>query len=264
MKAKAKKHFINIQVWTTHFLGTAERGQALLTLLESIDGGRWAPERWNTIEPIRKPYSRDSAGEIIKCWIEDRPPGSGEVYNDLMFRRTKSRALILVHALRLGTGGLNSIWMELEAQSFLTGDGSDRLKAILQGFVSWSDGVYGSVYYSGQAHKRTVQMTPLQRLDQAYWLNFFGQPYLDMFGRERILRAPCHAVVEIPGHGLVLQAAPRFDSPEITESDKLLIALEEYLGPDAFAGRGYPKVPCQVPSFDLWETIPPSPRVYSQ
>ena len=260
----AQSLFFKIEVWTNRFLGTADRGRALLTLLESIDGGRWAPERWNTIEPIRKPFSKNCEGEILKRWTEDQPAGSGNVWNDLMFRRKKPRVLIQVHAQRWGAAELNWIWMELEAKLFSTADGPDRLKAILRALVSWSDGVYGSVYYSGQGHKRIVQMSPLQRLAQAYWLNFFGQPYLDMFCRERILRAPCHAVEEVPGHGLLLQAAPRFDSPEIIDSDKLLIALEEYLGLEAFAGRGYPQVPCRVPSFDLSETIPRSPSAYCQ
>ena len=151
------------------------------------------------------------------------------------------------------------MWMELEAKPFVAADGPERIKDLLREFISWSDGVYGSVLYSGQAHKRVVQMTPLQRLDQAYWLNFFGQPYLEMFGRERVLHAPCYSVEEFNGRGVFLQAAPRFDSPEITDSADLLIQLEEYLGADAFAGRGYPQIPCRVPSFDLSETVPPGP-----
>ena len=156
------------------------------------------------------------------------------------------------------------MWMELEAKPFVAADGPERIKDLLREFISWSDGVYGSVLYSGQAHKRVVQMTPLQRLDQAYWLNFFGQPYLELFGRERVLNAPCFSVEEFDGHGVFLQAAPRFDSPEITNSADLLIQLEEYLGADAFAGRGYPQIPCRVPSFDLWETIPPGPNTRCQ
>ena len=38
-----------------------------------------------------------------------------------------------------------------------------------------------------------------------------------------------------------MQAAPRFDSPEMTDSDVLLIALEEHLRPEAFAGVATPK-----------------------
>ena len=53
----------------------------------------------------------------------------------------------------------------------------------------------------------------------------------------------------------MLLAAPRPDSPEITDSTEALLKLEESLGADAFAGRGYPDVPCRVPRLDLSETV---------
>lgn len=45
-------------------------------------------------------------------------------------------------------------------------------------------------------------------------------------------------------------------------SERFLINLEEYLGPDAFAGRGYPETPCRVPVFDLADTLPTSPGTH--
>src|SRR5262247_990514 len=99
--------FFRIRVWTTRFLGTVTRGQSLLRLLRTMDGSQWVPERWNKAEPIRKPFSQEWDDEIIRCWIEDRPAGSGEVYNDLLFRRKRPRVLILAHAQRLGRPRLN-------------------------------------------------------------------------------------------------------------------------------------------------------------
>jgi hypothetical protein len=55
--------------------------------------------------------------------------------------------------------------------------------------------------------------------------------------------------------GLLMVAAAEPDSPEMTESDSVLLGLERYLGEDAFAGRGYPDIPCRVPKFDLSDTI---------
>jgi hypothetical protein len=55
--------------------------------------------------------------------------------------------------------------------------------------------------------------------------------------------------------GVVLIATPRPDSPELTTSADLLVGLEDYPDRNAFAGRGYPQVPCTVPEFDLSETV---------
>jgi hypothetical protein len=93
----------------------------------------------------------------------------------------------------MGRPRLNSIWMEVEEKTFLSPRGPSRLKAILRELVIWSEASYGYVYASSQAHRRIVQMTPIGRLDQAYWLNFFGQPYVDLFGMERVKNAPLGA-----------------------------------------------------------------------
>jgi hypothetical protein len=106
-----------------------------------------------------------------------------------------------------------------------------------------------------QKHWRVAQKTPRERIQEMDWLTFFGKPYIDLFGgKERILRSPCQSVEEL-SDGLMLIAADRPDSPEMTESDQVLIGLEEYLGAESFAGRGYPQVPCRVPTFDLSETV---------
>lgn len=87
------------------------------------------------------------------------------------------------------------------------------------------------------------------------WLTFFGKPYLELFGGEdRVLAAPCFQAEKVSG-GVLLLAAALPDSPEMTELDQALIALEQYLGVDAFASEHYPEVPCRVPCFDLSETV---------
>ena len=67
---------------------------------------------------------------------------SGEVWNDLLFRRKKQFALIDVNARRFGRAKLNRIWMDLEARCFLGANGSDCLKKILIELVDWSQRVY--------------------------------------------------------------------------------------------------------------------------
>jgi hypothetical protein len=189
VRTMGDKRYFRIEAWSTRFLGTAERATALMKLLETMDAGHWAPERWNTVEPIRKNYSRDCEAEIIEAWTQDRPRGSGQVYNYLLFRRKSPRMLFFAHAIRWGVTKLNYLWIELDAKPFANSDGPTRLRSLLKSFVAWSDASYASVCYSGQSHRRIVQLTPLQRLEQIHWLNFFGTPYLALFGRERLLNA---------------------------------------------------------------------------
>lgn len=150
---------------------------------------------------------------------------------------------------------MNYIWLDLDAKAFSIPDGVERLKRIVLDLVAWSGAVYATAWHSKQAHSRVAQGTPEKRLEQMDWLTFFGEPYLALFGgSERVRNAPCYSVEDAPG-GLLLLAAPKPDSPEMTDSDQILVNLEEYLGADAFAGRGYPAVPCRVPQFDLSQTV---------
>lgn len=247
----AKSSSIHVHVWSEHFLGTRAKGEELLAVVETMDGGLWLPDRWGHFEPIQSPYGRDSRDAMLHAWTEVR---GGRISNDLNFRKRRPRASIYATAWRSKVPDLNRIWLDLEAKPFEAQDGVARLMKIVLDLVAWSNGVHATVRHSDQALYRIVQKTPLERLQQLDWLTFFGKPYVEMFGEKRLLETPCYRV-ERALNGFLLLAAARPDDPEMTETDRVLVRLEDYLGSDAFAGRGYPSVPCKVPRFELLDTL---------
>ena len=242
---------IHIQVWSEHFLGTKERGAEILDLIEKMDEGMWMPQRWGHFEPIKRRYSPAARDEILSALTEVR---GGRIANNLNFCRKRPGASIYLTVWRSRVPDLNHVWVVLEAAAFRNESGAGRLRKMVLDLVAWSRGVLATARHSKQALYRVVQKTPLERLQQLEWLSFFGKPYIEMFGKQRVLSAPSHETVEVQG-GVLLLAAPRPDSPEMTTSPDRLLSLEAYLGADAFAGNGYPTVPCRVPSFNLRETI---------
>jgi hypothetical protein len=244
---------INIEVWTERFLGSEERVMSLTTMLETIDTGIWKPEKWGHFEPIRSPYTSESQRSIIAAISDKR---NGTVSNHILFTRKKPSLLVDVAAWRARrVASLNRLWMKLEAKPFDTLDGADRIVKIATALVDWCDGAYLTASHSAQSHDRMAQRTPQERLERMDWLTFFGPPYIELFGGvDRILNAPCYSAKKY-GNGVLLLAAERPDSTEITNSPDQLLALEQYLGPDAFAGNGYPDVPCVTPKFNLGETL---------
>ena len=246
-----------LEIWSEHFLGTAAKCSTFLDLLTAIDGGRWIPDKWGHFEPIRSLYDVTARDVIVRAWTEQRPPGSGRSANSILFRKREPNALVHVSTWRSQRPCLNAVSIDLAAGPFSRVDGAERLVEIVRAVVDWSDAVYATVCHSLQVHKRSVGGTPLLRLQRLDWLTFFGPPYVEMFGYAHLLNAPCHEVREVQD-GILMLATPRPDSPELTTSDEALIELEEYLGANAFAGRGYPHVPCQVPRFNLSDTIVPA------
>jgi hypothetical protein len=243
---------ISIRVWTEHFLGTEQKCLDLLSILESMDNGKWMPEKWCDYEPVRWIYDPRNKAALVSKWTTQR---RDRFTNDLLFRKKKPYLEAMASCWRWNSPRLNGIDLYLDARAFASDGGAERLKVIALAFVDWSQAVYATVRHPDQMHSRTVSRTPLERLERLDWLTFFGRPYLDIFGGEEcVLAAPCYSAEQVSG-GILLIATPKPDSPEMTESAETLIALEDYLGTDAFAGQGYPEIPCHVPNFDLSETV---------
>ncbi|MGO9336198.1 MAG: hypothetical protein ACLPY1_01695 [Terracidiphilus sp.] len=243
---------IRAQVWTEHFLGTSAKCGELLELLDTMDGAQWRPDRWSECEPVRLIYGPEVHSSICSKWTEER---GGRISNQIFFRKQKPFSQVWISSWRGKVPSLNSASLSFDAKAFSGAQGVDRLERIILGFAAWSQAVYATARHTEQMHWRVAQMTPLERLERLDWLTFFGGPYVELFGGEqRVLSAPCFSAQQVSG-GVLLLAAPRPDSPEMTDSDQTLLALEQYLGADAFAGENYPETPCRIPKFDLSETV---------
>jgi hypothetical protein len=225
---------------------------SLITLLEVTDRGRWRPEKWSECEPVRSVFSPESRSSICSKWTQER---GGRVSNEIFFRRQKPFAETWVSIWRGRVPSLNSVRLTFEANAFSNQHGVERLKSLILDFVQLSRAVYGTARHSDQANWRVAQGTPTDRLRNLDWLTFLGKPYIELFGGiERIVSAPWFSSQQ-SSLGVLLLADAEPNSRRMTESDQTLVALERYLGSDAFAGAEYPEVPCLVPNFDLSETV---------
>ena len=87
-----------------------------------------------------------------------------------------------------------------------------------------------------------------RHLPGLYWLNFFGRPYCDLMGRERLLSAPAAEVREV-GDGVVLRMAddPRqWASPEYKAVERRVL---DHIGPQYFFSRDQPNRKTTAPDF---------------
>lgn len=238
---------IKIEVWTERFLGTAELCSDFLDLIDTWADGSLRPDKWNYYEPLRHVYAEGARSAILSRWAHERAPGW--VANSLFFRKKKPRIDISLNIWRSSRPALNSVHFSLEANRFR--DPSEIINLVKR-LIAWSGGVYATVRHSDQKLWRVAQLTPLTRLQQLEWLTYFGPLYVHMFGEERVQTAGFHRLENFRD-GCMALSAPTPDDPALTESEILLLQLEEALGADAFAGRGYPAILCRVPQFDLSE-----------
>lgn len=79
--------------------------------------------------------------------------------------------------------------------------------------------------------------TNLERaLPDIFWCNFFGPEYVEMFGADKVLSAPCYSVQCLPDGGAMLLTSPSpFDYLEDPNGfERLREKVKEHLGPEAF------------------------------
>jgi len=84
-----------------------------------------------------------------------------------------------------------------------------------------------------------------------YWLNYFGAPYFDLIGRERLLSAPAHEVQPV-GDGVLigLDASPEaWQSPSYQAREQAVIA---HLGERYFFSRHDPDRKTVAPDFESY------------
>ena len=83
------------------------------------------------------------------------------------------------------------------------------------------------------------------------WINYFGRPYIDLFGREKLLSAPCFRTFEIGKDIIALQMTEDLFQP--IPSD-VRSAVKKHLGEDAFVEEGKSShfyKTGRVPAFDF-------------
>ena len=246
-----KKPLTTVHMWTDQFLGSAEKAETFLSTIKTLDGGKWIPDKWSQFEPVKNSFTLDSEERLICDWTEER---HGRVSNAMFFIKKKPAMFLAITSWRGQVPDLNSLWFDVEACEFDGVVGVARLKGIIAELLSWSGAVYATAQHSGQRHYRSAPGNPMKRLDQLNWLTFFGPSYLRLLRKESVQSCPFYSCETI-ADGLLLTAAERPDSPEMRESDSVLLSLEKCLGADVFATEDYPEVPCRVPSFDLRQTV---------
>ncbi|MBB5064652.1 hypothetical protein [Granulicella mallensis] len=245
-----RKPVISVHLWTERFLGV-EEAHRFLSMMRSLEGGKWTPDKWGHFEPIRNTFAAEAEDQVIRAWGEER---KGRISNSIYFTKKNPALLLGVTNWKGKVPNLNYIWFDVEASEFSGSDGVVRLIRIITEFIVWSGAVYATAWQSNQRHHRSAPGNPTKRLDQLNWLTFLGYPYLSLLGEDRVRNCSFYSCERL-SDGLLLTASESPDSPAITESNDLLLGLEACLDSGIFATEEYPEVPCRVPAFDLRQTV---------
>ncbi|MGE3270259.1 MAG: hypothetical protein AB7P40_16015 [Chloroflexota bacterium] len=110
--------------------------------------------------------------------------------------------------------------------------------------------------YREHGHVHAIGVDRSAALCGLYWLNYFGRPYRDLIGRDRLMTAPAHELREI-GDGVLIGLAedPRaWNTPEYRQCERAVI---DHLGQQYFFDRNDPERETIAPDFGV-PKLPPA------
>lgn len=250
-------NFVKVELDTTRYLGRKHIAEEFFDLLlrnEEI----YLPERWDTEDRarLRRSFDRSCLAEFIEEWTR------AEEWKTLVFTRKRPSPIELsVDIQRHQRAKFNEFSAYIDESHFKSAAQEKELLnfTIDMSVITRAD--YGLIAHKKQERRHSPVLTPAERLPGIYWANFFGRPYIEFFGREKLLATPCYEVREINHDLILLLTAESLNAPEMINSDEVVNQVKAYLNQNAFAGPNFPDEPCAVPEFNFgdvrWSAEPP-------
>lgn len=139
-----------------------------------------------------------------------------------------------------------------------TGPDLDRLLNLALDMYGFSAPVYGHI--RKRPPPTSSFFPPISHsIPGVFWVNFFGAPYVEMLGADKLRTAPCCSVRELDYGGFMLMLAPTPDEANSRKGRKMAEAVKDHLGREYFYDRSdgdsYAKLKRRtVPAFDRSRT----------
>lgn len=166
----------------------------------------YAPERWNLVEPINKPFDLATIRELMPrpgynydFWWKrvSKPKGLGWFYKRKVTPRYTSHA---AHSMTLDVrrSDIERLTGYLKSASSRFGMDYGYCDSMVESYRAYSrQALSGDSFYCG---------FPLTRwLPDLRWAQVFGPPYVRLFGLEKLLSAPAYKVEQIGPEAVYLQ-----------------------------------------------------------
>ena len=215
-------------------MGSRNSGRAVLeTLLEAAP--EWTPEKYNYFEPVNRPFHPDKLDEALDAWRFS------------FFWRRKHPAVD--GTVLFGGKAHSSIKIRVGQRVFATEPALRFLRELRRHFpidLGYIHVAHDGDFHDHDRYRRHVEPFILglathrlrEGLPDVPWAMFFGPPYVELFGRERLLSTPAAQVAELAG-GVFVQLTASVTDVAIRRESYLAAqrAAREHLDSGAFLGE---------------------------
>jgi hypothetical protein len=219
-------------IYTTAFLGDKEKAKRFFCTLDKIN---FIPEKIGLFEPLKTEYSLEKAIEMWTleedgCYVEGlgntgKSGGMIGKVKDPNFRFDihwwKSPKKVY----------LNTIDFYLPLKTYKKY--KESVEYLFKETIEISDAVYAYMTHIDAERRQHVTGTLETRLPGIFYCNYFGTPYVEFFGEEKILSYPWVKINQNLEGGILTYLA-EYPDKEILKTEELEISAKTHIGKDSF------------------------------
>ncbi len=216
------KMTIKIVVNGFNKLGTREKGEKIIELLDKYNLGPW---KYDTGERTKYTYQRE---EFLEFWTGmEKKHGVG-----MPFIKGKN----FYFDIAWGSAIPYTSFAVIKLNLF---ESIDSLIEFAKAFFIWKEACYGYVCLGNELGKMyTPGLSMLDCLPGITWINIFGKPYVEMFKEENLLISPAYKSYKLEdGSYIIITSQAPFEDDCIMEEKNE--NLKKYLGVQHFCSRKY-------------------------
>jgi hypothetical protein len=191
------RNCVEVQLLTPRPLTRKEDGRRFLELwLELMP--EYTPQRYSLVEPIRMPFDPERIDELLGMWADH-----------LLMVRKLPYALTSVGMRTYHHDVLSNVSIDLELRGIRQDPVIGFLEALSVEFssdfalihaVTEEAPKYQDCFVTGHKLKKSIPYLP--------WLTVFGPPYIELFGKERLLSTPAHKAKALDEQHVSIQLSP--------------------------------------------------------
>ncbi|MFD1886473.1 hypothetical protein [Paenibacillus wenxiniae] len=231
----------------------------------------FVPTLYDSVTPLKNIFAMTNMPDMVDTWMNiernNRSIDQNYASGDFIARgKRKCKIDYFASWIKNQQVNFNLLSITLHIDEIIEQELFDEFMLVCTNFMNAVDPVYGEI---GIEHSNNHKNNPINlrvRYPELNWISIFGKPYIELFGRDQLLSAPCYKVHEFGENIIGLQLT---ESICDDLSFEVRSAVKKHLGEEAFVeeGKGIRRHQVGlVPAFDFSEVLydPSKPIVEPQ
>ena len=218
-------------------------------------GEDFIPSAYDLYQPLKKKYDPNNISEIVRFWMneDNNIKNAQDSYAAGQLLMEKKRGYKVSYHMEWekdNQARFNFFNLSIDISYFNNENRFQQFKNLCNELVLLLEPAQGEIVnLSFPGWETPINLRV--RHPEINWIAYFGKPYIDMFGREKLLSTPCHSVHTIGDNVIALQLTDSLFEP-IPQSVRSTV--KRHLGEDALVeeGKSYRSYKTgKVPEFDF-------------